>query len=543
MKHILTIASLLISLSSHSQSWIFRNSSSDFDGNVKSTRCTGYGGTSPYSSPTLAVNYFESSGSLNFYLKGAGYTGCDGNRVTMVFDGERKYYTYSVSENENNDALFFEVFTKAGESTILPMEIIFDQMMNSKRLSIRYESDCFKRDYYFNLDGFRESIKKVLSHQDIEKSISLKSKMMSFNDSIASLVNSTGTGFIVEFDNSEIDKYPIFFNQVGEPYEISLDDLKKLVRIFNSFRLGFEHQEEYRFEPYPSYNEVFRVVFELNDQNEICARTTRDFSPDIFHTGYFVEISHNKLMLKLSPSQKQIEEVINTYTGEYSYSVNRLMRGLINDDFYMNTIEQYTLDALAQKIRDREIYQLRIVKDRNGLAKFEERDFNGSFYDVYGISFPYNFKKTPEELEQERIQKAREIFVRDSTEKWFDTPDPTKPPLQFHQVSTHPTTKDCPIGGMNAANACLESHVINYLLASIQDDDLKKLKKFALILKIDGYGNLKIESCRGLNPKKEAIIYEAFKGIPPVLPGRNGWGANKKVVDVILSMNIDLNQI
>lgn len=541
MRYNITMALILLGINAYSQSWQFLSRSSDFDGSVKSTRSFGNGGTSPYTSPTLAVNYFESSNSVNFYLKGAGYTGCDGNRVTMVFDGERKYFTYRVDVNENKDAIFFDVFTKADEGTILPMELIFDQMMNSKRLSLRFESDCFKRDYYFNLDGFKESIIKVLSQLDIERSISFKLNMKSFNDSLVSLINTPGIGFIDEFDNSEIDKYPLFFNPQGKPYKLSSTDLRQLIRILNSFRLGYEHQEEYMLTPFSTYQDEFRVVFRLSDINEIYAVSARDYSPDTSNTGYFVEISGDSLKLKLTPSQRRIETVIKAYKGRYNYPVNRLLRRLINDDFHQNTLSESTLDDLARKMKDNSVYQLRIVKGRNGMAEFEEKSSKDmSWFSVYGITFPYKFKKSPEELELEKIQKARELFIQDSTRRWRDTPDPTKPPLQFHQVTKHPKPKDCPEFGLRNSHTCIENYITAYLISRLPNDDLKKFKDFEVTVIIDGYGNIRLHEIQGLNKKRSEEVANAFRGIFPIEPARNGWGSQLKVVDVIASFDIRL---
>ena len=541
MKISLTSTLLIVTLNVFSQSWTFQVTTSEFDGKIRSTSCVGHGNEIPYTSPSLTVNYFESNGEINFYLKGGGYTGCDYNKITLVFDGKRKFQTVEVSDNANRDAIFLNNFSNFEVENLLPMEIIFDQMIKSQKLSIRFENDCFQRDFYFTLNGFKQNLLKVLSDVNIEKRISLKLKMLSYNDSITKVINSIANNEI-EFYKNEIDKYPLFFNNTDNPHKISINDLTKIIAILNSLKQGYENNESYLKSSNEIPSETNRVIFKISNINEIIAVNTRTYSPDTFHTGYFIKIKEDSLKLMLTPSQNHIEKVIDAYKGDYHYSIQRLLRRIVNEDFYQNNIPENVLNELAKAMNNRAVYKIRIVRKDLDKGMFEMKynvKHTSWLFFLYNTTFPYKFILSEEEILIAKSIERQKRIVQDSIINWSNIPDSSKAPLQYYQVTIHPTTQECQGEGIIESTKCIESYVEEYLKRKL---DQNRIKSFTLLILVDGYGNIFIDSVRGLNIKQENLIKNNLRGIPPIIPARNGlkWNKHNQVVSVIVPLQIDL---
>lgn len=178
MRSLLTcfISVLLIS-TVFGQSWNFKATGNDFDGRIRTATIVGKGGEYPYTSPTLVVNFFENSKSLNFYITDMGYTGCDDNQALFVVDGTHRLKTQYVSDDSEKSTLFFDGFEKinSGEyGTFSNLEVL-QFLKSGTKLSVRVSNDCYQRDYSFSLTGSTAAINFVLG-RDFDEAIKLEQK-------------------------------------------------------------------------------------------------------------------------------------------------------------------------------------------------------------------------------------------------------------------------------------------------------------------------------------------------------------------------------
>ena len=179
MRSLLTcLISVLLISTVFGQSWNFKATGNDFDGRIRTASIDGKGGEYPYTTPTLVVNYFENSKSLNFYITDMGYTGCDDNQAFFVIDGTHRLKTQYVSDDSEKSTLFFDGFDKinSGEyGTFSNLEVL--QLLKSgTKLSVRVSNDCYQRDYSFSLTGSTAAINFVLG-RDFDEAIKLELKV------------------------------------------------------------------------------------------------------------------------------------------------------------------------------------------------------------------------------------------------------------------------------------------------------------------------------------------------------------------------------
>tara|TARA_R110001632_G_scaffold232140_1_gene372142 strand:- start:1293 stop:2264 length:972 start_codon:yes stop_codon:yes gene_type:complete len=156
MKKLLFI--LLFTSISYSQSWKYNTFESDFDGSYKLARVYGTGGEFPYKNPDLVVLRY-STGSINIYISGAGYSGCDNKKVKFKFNNDDEIYTTSwVGSGTNNDSWFIKSMNDISEIQLL------EKFTKHNSVSVRLISNCSSKDYKFSLSGSTKALDNVLGY-------------------------------------------------------------------------------------------------------------------------------------------------------------------------------------------------------------------------------------------------------------------------------------------------------------------------------------------------------------------------------------------
>lgn len=155
MKKKLFILTFLITSIAYSQSWKYKTVTSDFDGKYKMARVYGTGGEFPYKNPDLVV-IKRSNGTIDIYISGIGYSGCDNRFVYFKFNGdEKKYKTNYVNGGVNDDAWFISSMKDMSKSALLT------KFTKYNYVSVRIGSDCGLKDYRFSLAGSTKAISYV----------------------------------------------------------------------------------------------------------------------------------------------------------------------------------------------------------------------------------------------------------------------------------------------------------------------------------------------------------------------------------------------
>ena len=163
MKKLLFI--LLFTSISYSQSWKYNTFESDFDGSYKLARVYGTGGEFPYKNPDLVVLRY-STGSINIYISGAGYSGCDNKKVKFKFNNDDEIYTTSsVGGGTNNDSWFINSMNDISERQLL------EKFTKHNSVSVRLISNCSSKDYKFSLSGSTKALNNVLGYGWLKKEL------------------------------------------------------------------------------------------------------------------------------------------------------------------------------------------------------------------------------------------------------------------------------------------------------------------------------------------------------------------------------------
>jgi hypothetical protein len=163
MKKLLFI--LLFTSISYSQSWKYSTFESDFDGSYKLARVYGTGGEFPYKNPDLVVLRY-STGSINIYISGAGYSGCDNKKVKFKFNNDDEIYTTSsVGGGANNDSWFINSMNDISERQLL------EKFTKHNSVSVRLISNCSSKDYKFSLSGSTKALNNVLGYGWLKKEL------------------------------------------------------------------------------------------------------------------------------------------------------------------------------------------------------------------------------------------------------------------------------------------------------------------------------------------------------------------------------------
>lgn len=159
MKKLLLLSTfiLLSVVGLNAQTWKHKVQYSDFDGKYDIVYAFGYGGSSPYENPQFIV---RNRSEEELFISDLGHTGCDNNRLLIVFDRTRKYYAYG-SPSTDRDALFISSFYTDDNINKLTIYHLLQEIMQSSKMSIRFSNDCTTRDFYYRLDGSTSALTKM----------------------------------------------------------------------------------------------------------------------------------------------------------------------------------------------------------------------------------------------------------------------------------------------------------------------------------------------------------------------------------------------
>ena len=161
MKKLLLVL-LALPLIGFGQSWKFSSSGNDFDGKYRTASIEGTGDDYPYTSPSLVVNYFEKSNSINFYIINAGYfTSSTNTEVKLSFNNEEGiiYTPANISFSGDGSIVFFgDVFRPNNLSYL----VIIQKLMDASDVEIRISNDYSQNDLRFGLSGSTKAIKFVV---------------------------------------------------------------------------------------------------------------------------------------------------------------------------------------------------------------------------------------------------------------------------------------------------------------------------------------------------------------------------------------------
>lgn len=213
MKNLIIIFTLFaFTLQSNAQSWKKSSGGDAFDGKYRTSSVRGSGGDFPYENPTLVVNKFD-SGSLNFYISGAGYwQSGTGVSVRWVFSNEPNtiYSTYDFSFSSDGKIIFLEEFNNpVNDAMKLSKKEFIKKLQVASSVQVRIENDYGSNSMRFSLSGSTNAINFVLPNlakdlEDIEKANEIKIEGLKVQDSLVEVAYGK---FRENFIRLKFDKY------------------------------------------------------------------------------------------------------------------------------------------------------------------------------------------------------------------------------------------------------------------------------------------------------------------------------------------------
>jgi len=315
------------------QSWTAEIVNSDFDGLVKKMSAVGYGGESPYTSPILTI--MKNSSKVTFQISGAGYTGCDYNNVYFVFDGVRKYKTMSILPTEDKNGLIMREFASIPRTHHFNYYPIFNEMMTSQRMSIRVENSCFKRDYSFSLENFSNSLKLVLSKDELSTNTTIHNSNSNLYNRF--IQTQEKYSYLSTYWRNNISKCEFQFSQdaLKKEYKISNKTLKDILTIFYVYDNDILKAAD---DLWPD-----KVKYIIENGELVKLTSTGGFHP----TGFKVLYIDDSLKLNCTSLQQTKLDILNSYSGNYKEEIASFLLLLTNNDFAEFT-HNFTPELLSE---------------------------------------------------------------------------------------------------------------------------------------------------------------------------------------------------
>lgn len=217
MKKLLILLSLFaFTLQSNAQSWKKSSGGDAFDGKYRTSSVRGSGGDFPYENPTLVINKFD-SGSLNFYISGAGYwQSGTGVSVRWVFSNEPNtiYSTYDFSFSSDGKIIFLEEFNNPVNNAMkLSKKEFIKKLQVASNVQVRISNDYGNNSMKFSLSGSTNAINFVLPNlakdlKEIEKANEIKLEGLKVQDSLKEVAyGKIRNNFArLKFDKYDMDK-------------------------------------------------------------------------------------------------------------------------------------------------------------------------------------------------------------------------------------------------------------------------------------------------------------------------------------------------
>lgn len=161
-KFFLLSALLLLSIILSAQTfgnWKTFSETDPFEGSFKAILTTGSGGEFPYQNPKMVINWFENSEMVNIYFTDAGYAGCGGLKIQIVFDSDATIHDFYSYTNKDEDAWFFPTSN---------IDELYLKMKKHKTMHVRLVSDCGTKRFQISLMGFTRAFNWIFPEYEIQ---------------------------------------------------------------------------------------------------------------------------------------------------------------------------------------------------------------------------------------------------------------------------------------------------------------------------------------------------------------------------------------
>ena len=166
------------------QSWKYENGGDVFDGKYKTSFVKGTGSNYPYNKPILAINKYDTSPAVNFYISSAGYfqEGTDVN-IMWVFNTEPDviYSTYDWSYSSDGKTIFLREFNDPKSDNKISKYEFMKKLKSASKVSARISDKYGTNTLTFSLSGSTKAIDFVLPNlkdliSDVESERQFKNK-------------------------------------------------------------------------------------------------------------------------------------------------------------------------------------------------------------------------------------------------------------------------------------------------------------------------------------------------------------------------------
>jgi len=360
MKNLLILLTLFaFTLQSNAQSWKKSSGGDAFDGKYRTSSVRGSGGDFPYENPTLVINKFD-SGSLNFYISGAGYWQSEtGVSVRWVFSNEPNtiYSTYDFSFSSDGKIIFLEEFNNPVNNAMkLSKKEFIKKLQVASNVQVRIENDYGSNSMKFSLSGSTNAINFVLPNlakdlKDIEIANKIKLEGLKVQDSLKEVAyGKIRNNFArLKFDTYVMDK--VINHLLENEKEDALINFDSVY-----FRKGtYEPSETYRYvDAYALYNdgtsEQIVGIFKYGEGSDMAKEVLAD-----------EKVRKEAAELKAEKEKKDAYEALDVL-------VNRLESNLV-------------IKKVKEKLFDK--YQIHLINK----VEFKYKNYG---YDVYSLTMVLN---------------------------------------------------------------------------------------------------------------------------------------------------------
>tara|TARA_B110000977_G_scaffold193376_1_gene268284 strand:- start:91 stop:1275 length:1185 start_codon:yes stop_codon:yes gene_type:complete len=360
MKKLLILLTLFaFTLQSNAQSWKKSSGGDAFDGKYRTSSVRGSGGDFPYENPTLVINKFD-SGSLNFYISGAGYwQSGTGVSVRWVFSNEPNtiYSTYDFSFSSDGKIIFLEEFNNPANNAMkLSKKEFIKKLQVASNVQVRISNDYGSNSMRFSLSGSTNAINFVLPNlakdlKDLEIANKIKLEGFKVQDSLVEVAYGK---FRENFTRLKFDKYAMkkVINHLLENEKE--DALINFESVY--FKKGtYEPSETYRYvDAYALYNdgtsEQIDGIFNYGEGS--------DMAKEVIAAD---KIAKEAAKLKAEKEKKDAYEKLDVL-------VNRLESNLV-------------IKKVKEKLFNK--YQINLINK----VEFKYKNYG---YDVYGLTIVLN---------------------------------------------------------------------------------------------------------------------------------------------------------
>ena len=257
----LSVLFLYIQINVSAQSWKYENGGDAFDGKYKTSFVKGTGSNYPYNKPILAINKYDTSTAVNFYISSAGYfqEGTDVN-IMWVFNTEPDviYSTYDWSYSSDGKTIFLREFNDPKSDNKISKYEFMKKLKSASKVSARISDKYGTNTLTFSLSGSTKAIDFVLPNlNDLISDVESKRKIKNeFKE-----VKKTELNRLLEIlKNQKISEssMSILKNQIETDLGIGLLGLEGTGETYTSIKLS-PYKQKGMFESY-GYVNVFYVL-------------------------------------------------------------------------------------------------------------------------------------------------------------------------------------------------------------------------------------------------------------------------------------------